>query len=87
MNSSNFSISMLKELGASSISNLNQWKTSREAMQKHLKDEEENQKKEEAKLKRIQQRPGSKLQSAAVLLIGQDPRFSMIHRKFPHVLP
>ena len=73
MNSSNFSIMMLKELGTSSISSLNKWKTSRDAMQKHLKDEKENQQKEEAKLKRIQERPGSKLQSAAVLVVCQDP--------------
>lgn len=52
----NSAMRQLKLLANASISLCNQWKSSKDALEKHMKDEEANRKKEEERLRKLQER-------------------------------
>ena len=52
----NSAMRQLKSLANASISLCNQWKSSKDALEKHMKDEETNRKKEEERLRKLQER-------------------------------
>ena len=56
VDTSSSALRQLKSLANASMSLCNQYKSAKEALEKHMKDEEANRKKEEDRLKKLQER-------------------------------
>lgn len=52
-------LSLVKDLGSATVALCDQWKTAKTALEKHMKDEETIRQKEEARMKKLQQRCGT----------------------------